>query len=84
MHRSLVLISVVLLGCSVRVDRGYDASAGDDAGADAESCVCDFLWLRIMTPGDPPIRCYPRGTCSPEATCVPVLPLTEEPSCRFR
>ncbi len=85
----LLLVALLVSGCTAQVTRepvpAHDAAA--DATVEAEPditpepCRCDFHW----TNGPEMILCYPRGdSCTITEVCVPVLPLTEQPSCRFR
>ncbi len=94
--RPLVVSLVLLAGCSSSpTTTGQDESevAATDGGADAaadakpdahelsriDPCRCAFRWSN----GPEGIVCFTRGICEDSVKCVPVTPLTEDPSCRF-
>lgn len=77
------VLALVVGGCSETVVTVVEPSdAGADAADASSGCTCDFHWLRIAKPGDPPIACYTRGDCTPYDSCEAIL--DAEPSCRLR
>lgn len=86
--RALLVLAYFFCGCSTEATAPVvteeapvtSADGGGDAATDASNpCRCDFHWARMPES----IACYTRGDCRGGEVCVPVLPLTPEPSCRF-